>query len=179
MFYKKLISLFKRKEIEKLEEEIAPVNKWRKFEIFIGKYFKDSGDFDLMKKPHEYVEGLKAEEDDLPDFKFRDKRSGKVFWVECKWRPKWNIEKTFFNKDKIKFYQHFQKKDGHKIFIALGIGKEIETEDKLKPKELYFFPVNMLSDYVFLRKSYLIKGDRQHNFKYKKPKFFQAYHDLK
>lgn len=168
-------------ETKKLKEK--EYTKSRKFEIFICKYFKDSGEFDLLRRPNEYIKGIKSEEDTYPDCKLKDKRSNKTFWVECKWRPEWNKrdeeEVTFFEKDKIEFYKKIQKEGGYKIFIALGIGIGEETIEELRPRELYFFPLNMFSKYIHIRKRYLVENDRQHNFKYCKPKFFTNGNDLK
>ena len=153
-------------------------------ENFICKYFLDSREFDLKKRPGEFIEGIKSEEDNLPDCKFMDKRSGKIFWVECKWRPKWNkeneVEKTFFKTNKIEYYKKAQERTKYKVFIALGIGCDEEENDTLKPEELYFFPINMFNTrYKYIRKEYLIDNNTLHNFKYKKPKFFPDNDNLK
>ena len=183
-----LKSIFRKKTQSRyVHDKNAPS---RKFEIYILRYFVNSGEFDLLKKPHEHLEGLKSEDDNLPDCKFRDKRSGKQFWVECKWRIDWkefNGKKaSFFKKGNIDFYRKIQRQTKYKVFIALGIGKSElygETEDMLYPRALYFFPLDYFNketgDYYYVPQSFLHQRKRMHLFKYKKPKFFADTNELK
>ena len=159
------------------------LDKPAKFEIFIGKYFKNSGEFDVIRAPRTIIPGLKSTEDNLPDFKFADKRSGKEFWVECKWRPRWyykdDSKALFFKPGLIKLYKKIQRESDKKIFLALGIGVYKNSQDTLNPRELYFFPLNMFADLNYIRQSYLLRNDRMHKFRFKKPKFFPQTNDLR
>ena len=155
----------------------------RRFENYIYRFFKDSTEFDILEK-HPFIEGMKSRDDNNPDFKFKDKRSGKVFLVECKWRPQWNKEngeeKTFLKRDKIIHYKQIQRITKYKLFIALGIGKKTKKGEEIHPNELYFFPIDLLNEkYPYIRKAYLIENKKQHDFKYKHPKFFPDDNNLK
>ncbi len=158
----------------------------RKFEIYVGRYFSNSGDFVILRTPSQRIDGLKSRQDNLPDYYFEDKRSGKRFLVECKWRPGWrfiNSDKTvLFNPNQISLYKRTQITLGEKVFIALGVGKAeniVETEQELFPREFYFFPVDMFAGRDYIRQKYLLNNNRMHQFKYKKPKYFPDTNDLK
>ena len=158
----------------------------RKFEIYVGRYFSNSGDFVVLRTPSQRIDGMKSKQDNLPDYQFEDKRSGKRFLVECKWRPDWiyiNGEKTvLFNSNHINLYKKTQMGCGERVFIALGVGKSeniLETEEELYPREFYFFPIGMFAGKDYIRQKYLLKNNRMHQFKYKHPKYFPDTGDLK
>ena len=153
----------------------------RKFERYIVNYFVESGAYDIERQPREWTKH-KSKEDNEPDCRFKDKASGKRFWVECKWRVNWKIlhgkKIVFFRKDSINYYKEIQQQTKYKTFIALGIGKSNlfgETLKILNPKELYFFPIDYVikteGNYYYIPQSFLLQRNRMHLFKYKKPKF--------
>ena len=111
---------------------------WMKNHLFPSKYF----DLIDVPLPYEvgkdrYVESIKN-----PDFKFRCKKSGRLFWVEAKYRKGFNIEdnKLYWasNPNQLIKYNH-QNSKGIPVFIAIGYEG---TPDN--PANVSFFHINDL-----------------------------------
>lgn len=82
------------------------------------------------------LDGRYTEDCIYPDYKFRDKFTGREFWVECKYRShrgeKGNLEWT--DQVHLQRYKRIRKETNIPIFILIGIGGFPDD-----PEELLFF----------------------------------------
>src|SRR5690606_14510667 len=88
-----------------------------------------------------------------PDFKFRDKKSGKEFYVEAKWRAGYYTRGNkiqWCNQNQLNRYKKLDKAEVP-VFIALGMG-----DNPKYPDEIIIFPVSKCN-YSELYDSYLDK----------------------
>jgi len=98
-----------------------------------------------------------VESDGCPDLVFRNKKTGKLFAVECKWRGKWAYNKNgglgiWWKPYQAERYAAYGKESGMPVFVAFGIGGTPE-----KPKEVYFLEADRLH-YLFLNQSLIKSG---------------------
>ncbi|MBI5856792.1 MAG: hypothetical protein HZB42_04000 [Sphingobacteriales bacterium] len=93
-----------------------------KFERYARKYLFSNSRYDLLQKTH----GYKTKDKNFvlsadPDFQFRDRRSGRIFYVEAKYR-------SAFFKDQVtwcteKQLSHYQQRNREwPVFVLLGAG---------------------------------------------------------
>lgn len=111
------------------------------FEEYVRKTLFPSSNFQLVHKTHDYNSNSRdyIESSLLPDFKFRDMKNGKEFYVEVKWRRgQYNREDkiTWCNPNQLKRYKSIDRNES-KVFIALGLGVK-----PLRPDEIALFPVS-------------------------------------
>lgn len=98
-----------------------------KFERYAGKYLFSSNRYELLQKTHSYKTKnknfvLSAD----PDFKFRDRRNGRIFYVEAKYRSSffkgqltWCTEKQL---------SHYRLRNYElPVFVLLGTGGRPEN----------------------------------------------------
>lgn len=101
--------------------------------------------------------GRRVESDTHPDFILRNRKSGKVFAVECKWRGRWAPGNgkgpgLWWNPKQGSRYVTYQETAGVPVYVAFGIGGTPN-----KPKELYFLPASELK-WSFLKQSLVRNG---------------------
>lgn len=74
-----------------------------------------------------------------PDYKFRDRATGKEFWVECKYRSHRGehgaIEWT--DQEHLQTYKRIRKETGIKVYVLIGLGGRPDD-----PQELLFFDLD-------------------------------------
>ena len=124
------------------------------FEKYIRNHLFIKDKFKILHRSHDYATNKNDYIDDskLPDFKFREKRTGKEFWVEAKYR-------STYHEDKVECYKHYQL-DRYKemdkelpVYITLGLGGEPDS-----PDQVFLIPVkDILSSYTKLFLSFLKK----------------------
>lgn len=123
------------------------------FENYVREYLFPIQDYDLVHKTHDYHSnnGDYVESSLKPDFKFRDKKTKKEFYVEVKWR------KGFYNKQykvewcntqQLRRYKAIDKKED-KVFVVLGFG-----DKPARPEEIILFPMSSCN-YTGLYDSFL------------------------
>ena len=115
--------------------------KGEEFEEYVRKYIFPMSDYDLVQRTHNYnSNNVDFIESCLnPDFKFRDKKNGKEFYVEAKWRSGvYNKEnKIEWCKEKqLKRYKAIDNNE-NRVFIVLGFG-----DKPSKPDEIILFPIS-------------------------------------
>ena len=98
-----------------------------------------------------------VETDGHPDLVFRNKKTGKLFAVECKWRGKWACNKNgglgiWWKPWWAERYIAYGKASNMPVFVAFGIGGTPE-----KSKEVYFLEADRLH-YFFLNQSLIKSG---------------------
>ena len=89
-----------------------------------------------------------------PDFKFIDKRTGKKFWVEAKYRKKWygsfpNQYIYFINDAQLERYKEIDKT--LPVFLAIGTGYKADG-----PTQIYLIPVRFIKMAKKIYKKYLL-----------------------
>ena len=111
------------------------------------------------------LDGRYTEDCIYPDYKFRDRATGKEFWVECKYRShrgeKGSLEWT--DQIHLQRYKRIRKETGIPVFILIGLGGYPDD-----PEELLFFNLDK-APYATL--FYSIQSDMQ--------TYPTAYHSLK
>ena len=93
-----------------------------KFEYYARKYLFTGGSYELLQKTHSYKTRKKNYVPSAdPDFKFRDRRTGRLFYIETKYRSSffkgqvtWCTEKQL---------SHYRRRNSElPVFILLGTG---------------------------------------------------------
>lgn len=80
---------------------------------------------------------LKEEIDFCPDIVARDRKTGAVMGIECKFRSTHVLGRISWAKEyQLKKYERFREKAGCPLFIVIGLGGEPE-----KPDYLYCVPL--------------------------------------
>lgn len=92
------------------------------FESYARKYLFTERHFELLQKTHGYRSPKKNFVPSTdPDFKFRDKRNGKIFFVEAKYRKSFfKGQVTWCTGNQLLSYQ--QRNRECPVFILLGVG---------------------------------------------------------
>ncbi len=138
-----IINRFRRSFYAFSDEFFKPKSfvKGEKFEDYVRDFMFPPESYDLIYRTPSFISNsIDFSEESLnPDFKFRDKKNGNVFYVEAKWRA------GYYNKeDKINWCNSHQltrykniDKTFFKVFIALGFG-----DNPYNPESLIFFPIN-------------------------------------
>lgn len=111
------------------------------FEEYIRQFTLPTKDYDLLHKTHDYNNNKKdfVESSLYPDYLFRDKRTGKEFFVEVKFRNGFYDNKNMIswcNYNQLKRYKEIDEQ-GKKVFIVLGLG-----DYPKRPHALFLFPLS-------------------------------------
>lgn len=147
--------------------------KGEEFEEYVRKFIFTISTYDLIHKTHDYNSNNRdyVESSLKPDFKFRDKKSGKEFFVEAKWRKGiYNRENKieWCNQKQLRRYKAIDKNE-NKVFVILGFG-----DKPIKPEEIVLFPISGCN-YNALFDSFLDK----YSFYVNKPVFSEYLWKLK
>lgn len=107
-------------------QEIDPSKaKGNSFEDFVVNLLADWR-LTLLDRTQDAVSsaGVVAESSKNPDLHVSQKRgNGTIdYYIECKYRSRWDDGKVHFEKWQIDRYHEFQRKEKRKIIIALGVG---------------------------------------------------------
>lgn len=75
----------------------------------------------------------------LPDFMFKDMRTGRLFWVVCRYvgSPNGDRSVTWCGDVQLQRYRDLPKHSHSRVFVALGVGGE-----RSAPERFYFFNIN-------------------------------------
>ncbi|MBI5799027.1 MAG: hypothetical protein HZB10_03800 [Candidatus Yonathbacteria bacterium] len=125
------------------------------FEHFIQNKFAEpmyilvSATKDLHKKLCRFVES-----DTNPDFVFREKATGKVFAVECKYRSDYvtgnrGDEGIWWKKEQGERYQYYSQQNNIPVYIAIGVGGNPKN-----PRQVGLVPIDIIQKqyYKFIPK---------------------------
>ena len=115
--------------------------KGERFERYVRKFVFPMKYYDLVHKTHDFNsnDGDYVESSLKPDFKLRDKKTGREFYVEVKWRKgEYNEENKiqWCNNDQLRRYKQVSKNE-NKVFVLMGIGSS-----PTQPKEIVLFPIS-------------------------------------
>jgi len=114
------------------------------FEHYCRKYIFTDSHFELMQKTHRF---RRSRENYIPsadpDFRFRDRRNGKIFYVESKYRRSFFKGQVNWCTDKqLGAYRHCNR--DYPVFILLGIGGHPANPSRLSLIPLTQAPYNTL-----------------------------------
>lgn len=144
-----ILSKREAREIRRREE--AEYERQREFLFNLGNDFEDAVismfDPELFKLIHRtprydethgrYVRGM-----ELPDLRFKEKSTGRKFWVECKYRAhygeKWTIE--WCNPNQLRNYKKTMYRTHEPVLVIIGVGGTIK-----EPEHLYCLDLNRLN----------------------------------
>lgn len=123
------------------------------FEKFVQDELFQATDYDLIHRTNTYEqnEARYAEVTLWPDFKFRCKKTNQEFYVEAKFRSRFNAEKKLevISYTQIERFKVIQKEESIPIFIVIGYGGSPEN-----PANVSLIPLTKLS-YLEVYRTYL------------------------
>jgi len=109
--------------------------KGEKFEIYVMDNLFPEKYFKLLHKTHDFKTNSKryVESSLKPDFLFEDKKTGKIFYVECKYRSNLYQDKFHWAKDDKQFqrYKDFESNENIPIYIAMGLGGTADNPERI------------------------------------------------
>lgn len=127
---------------EQLQEQKKEENfkKGTDFENYVLSLFPENA-FSMIQRAISFdpVSGRRLEGCLNPDFKLRDKQTGSIFWVECKYRSHPNADKSidWCTYEKMMKYKDIRNKTNLKVYVMLGVGG-----DASNPRDLYCFDLD-------------------------------------
>jgi hypothetical protein len=134
--------------------------KGKAFEDYIKNKIFMKENFDLLHQTHNYQENEDRfiDESANPDFKFKDRATGQIFWVEAKFRSKFNDEGklAIFNFKQFKRYQECNSEETP-VYIAIGYEGKASS-----PRNISLIPMKEIK-YLDLYRSTLKKYDIEPN----------------
>uniref|UniRef100_A9A6V8 Uncharacterized protein n=1 Tax=Methanococcus maripaludis (strain C6 / ATCC BAA-1332) TaxID=444158 RepID=A9A6V8_METM6 len=150
-------------ENKEIKENSNPLShkKGKDFETYIMDNLFPKESFDLLHvtPDAETNEKRYVESSRKPDLQFRDKKTGKVFYVECKYRSNLFNEKFEWSKstEQAERYRNIEYLEEIPVYIAMGL---MGTSDN--PKKVFLMPLKEItynSLYLSVLKDYEIKED--------------------
>lgn len=131
--------------------------KGEKFESYTESYFPESH-YTLVERVHDFkVNSKRFIESSLkPDFKFRDKKNNKCFYIESKYRGDLFKNKVEWCKDlnQLRRYQEYNKEC--LVFILIGLGGTTYN-----PEKVFLIPLSAAKYtglYLSLLKAYIVES---------------------
>ncbi len=123
------------------------------FEKFVEDELFKASDYVLVSRTNSYDQNKNryAEDTLRPDFKFRCKKTGQEFYVEAKYRSRFNADNKIdvISYTQIERFKGLQKDESIPIYIAIGYGGTPDNPDSVS-----LIPLNELS-YLELYPSFL------------------------
>jgi len=103
----------------------------QKFENYVDRLLFPHSRYDCLEKSHEFIyRGRYIYSNLNPDFKFRDRETGYVFWVECKYRSCIDGDKLeWCNYDQLVRYNNIAKQCP--VYVLIGNGGVPSNPDYL------------------------------------------------
>ena len=127
------------------------------FEKFVENELFKATEYALVHRTNTYNQNeTRYAEDTLkPDFKFRCIKTRQEFYVEAKYRSRFNAEKKLevISYAQIERFKIFQKEENTPVFIAIGYGGTPDNPDKVS-----LIPLNQLS-YLEVYPTFLMRFD--------------------
>lgn len=140
-----------------------PYRKGMSFEQYVFELFPEDR-FDAVDRTRDISKysGRKVESDSYPDLLFRNKKTGDLLAIECKFASKWHykgdVDGIYLREYQLENYRSYSAERNIPVYIAFGIGGIPE-----KPKEVYFVPLEWIK-YDFVYRSLIMKGKKAEEF---------------
>lgn len=122
-----------------------PYKKGSRFEDYVASLFPEP-DFIIQDRTRDISKHLerRVESDSNPDFIFRERKTGRVFAVECKYSSIWKQGRSgdvglWWDTAQAARYRAFERETGIPVYVAFGIGGHPG-----KPKEVYRLELSRL-----------------------------------
>ncbi len=144
-----ILSKREAREIRRREE--VEYERQREFLFNLGNDFEDTVIsmfdpelFELIHRTPRYDEthGRYVRGMELPDLRFKEKSTGRKFWIECKYRAhygeKWTIE--WCNPNQLRNYKKTMYRTHEPVLVIIGVGGTIK-----EPEHLYCLDLNRLN----------------------------------
>lgn len=138
------MNLFKRIGKAVFEElhKPAPFGREEDFEQYVRDILFPFGTYQLVHRSHSH-HGNKKDyfaSSLLPDFGFRCEKTGKMFYVEVKFKERTFLqhEWEWFQPSQLERYKKIDQ-ESHPIFLVLGLGANPQ-----KPEEIFLIPVSKI-----------------------------------
>lgn len=133
---------FRREKEEQLRIQRAKEEKEKRFLYQLGNDFEsyvitmfDPGRFDLIHRTptNEDTGGRYVRSMRLPDLGFRERSTGRKFWVECKYRARTEDlgTITWCTDNQLRNYKRTYYDTGDTVFIMMGLGGHVRAPDKV------------------------------------------------
>ena len=123
----------KKKTVRKIDYRALAKEKGDKFESYIVEKFSQNYYTLLDWTPDKTtLNGIFPESNKNPDLKFREEESGRVFYVECKYRKSDDVKIADYQ---LKRYRAFGANEQERVFIVIGTGGT-----PISPDALYLIP---------------------------------------
>jgi hypothetical protein len=113
------------------------------FDRLVSTMFPNN-DFDLLQvTPKRYdINDRVVEEPKDPDFQIRHRRTGHVFWIECRYRREAFCGRVnWCNSEQLKLFREFQAQiEPQMVYIVIGLGGWAKV-----PEQIFLFPLSEAS----------------------------------
>jgi hypothetical protein len=109
------------------------------FEYLVANMFP-SNDFDLLQSTPKRtdINGRSVEEVKDPDLKIRHRRTGHIFWVECRYRREPYCGRVIWcNSEQLKHFREFQARvQTETVYVVIGVGGWAKV-----PEQIFLLPL--------------------------------------
>ena len=119
---------------EEYKKKLA-FKKGKEFELYVLDNLFPEKYFELLEMTHDHNTNSKryVKSSLKPDFLFKDKKTGKIFYVECKYRSRLYKDKFHWAKNEEQFqrYKDIESNENIPVYIAMGLGGSADNPDKV------------------------------------------------
>ncbi|WP_299116872.1 hypothetical protein [uncultured Winogradskyella sp.] len=99
------------------------------FEEFILENVFNPKDYDILEKSHPYNDKYYVLSNNNPDYKFKCKKTNRIFWIECKFKNEYNMYDDFLEFKESQFKRY--KKLKEPVFYIIGTGVYVQCVEEL------------------------------------------------
>ena len=127
----------KRKTIQRDRSFQANMKKNMKLQRHVGDLFPEE-DFEVLKSAEHGEDQTVPGSAKMLDYLVRDKKTGKSFWVECKFRQHLDgKELSWTTENQLESYKEFKKERKEPAFVVVGVGGFPS-----QPNEMFALPLD-------------------------------------
>lgn len=136
-----------------MNKNISSYIKGEKFEKYVEKYLFPEKYYSIIHRTNTYEQNKErfAEDTKKPDYKFKCKKTGQEFYVEAKFRTKFNNAKKIevISLSQFRRFETLQDEEKCPIYMIIGYGG-----DPSNPSSISIIPIEKM-EHLSLYKSYL------------------------
>ena len=139
------------------------------FEEFALDHVFSPKNYEILEKSHPFNEKYYVMSNNNPDLKLKCKDSGKVFWIECKFKREYKIFEEFLNFKESQITRYKKLKEPVLYLIGIGVYVQCIEEisliplDKMYPKlflsqfDKFKIPIDYINNFNELDRMILAK----------------------